>query len=736
MALGKSDGSVIIDTNMDTSGFGKGVNTMKKQVGGLTSAVGKLGLAISAAFAVGKLIKFGKEAIELGSDLQEVQNVVDVTFTTMSDKVDEFAKNAAETAGLSETMAKKFTGTYGAMAKAFGFAEVEAFNMSTSLTQLAGDVASLYNLTPDEAYTKLKSVFTGETETLKDLGVVMTQNALDSYAMAKGYGKTTSKMSEQEKVALRYSFVLDQLSSAQGDFARTSDSWANQTRILSLNFDSFKANIGQALINIFTPFLKVINQIVSKMAQLSSYFVAFSEMLVGKSTSGGGGSPGEALAEISSGYDAITDSTNEAAKAQKKYLSGLDEIRTFTEDSSTSDSVSSIGGINTLDVNASTNGNTKELEEVENFIDRIKQKMQEFIDKFPVLNNVISIVKNSFELWKKIANDLFDLLTKPITDNKDGLLLAAQNIANFVLSIIERVIVGFDAFMQKLNSVYDEQIHPVISDITNDISELVGKFLNWFNNDMAPVLDRWGEKFDVMWTEHIDPFLGRMAGFFGDIAQGIGYLWNEHIEPFIDWFVSDALPYLTPAIEKIGDIFIDTVGIIADIMSYLLDILIGVIKYIVGTFTGDWRHAWEGIKDILIGVVNIMITAIEDFINNRIISMINGAIDSINLLGGYIGVNVSIPNIPKVNLPKLATGAVIPPNAPFMAVLGDQRHGNNIETPEALLRKVVREESGNGNNGFGVIHNVVQINRRTLLEEMIEEAKLRQSTTGRNPFEL
>ena len=270
MALGKSDGSVIIDTNMDTSGFGKGVNTMKKQVGGLTSAFGKLGLAISAAFAVGKLIKFGKEAIELGSDLQEVQNVVDVTFTTMSDKVDEFAKNAAETAGLSETMAKKFTGTYGAMAKAFGFAEVEAFNMSTSLTQLAGDVASFYNLTQDEAYTKLKSVFTGETETLKDLGVVMTQNALDSYAMAKGYGKTTSKMSEQEKVALRYSFVLDQLSSAQGDFARTSDSWANQTRILSLNFDSFKANIGQALINIFTPFLKVINQIVSKMAQLSS----------------------------------------------------------------------------------------------------------------------------------------------------------------------------------------------------------------------------------------------------------------------------------------------------------------------------------------------------------------------------------------------------------------------------------------------------------------------------------
>ena len=276
--MAKSDGSVIIDTRMDTGGFGKGVKSMKGQVNGLAGAVSKLGVAIGAAFAVKKLIQFGKEAIELGSDLQEVQNVVDVTFTTMSDKVNEFAQGAAEAAGLSETMAKKYVGTFGAMAKAFGFAEGEAFNMSTSLTQLAGDVASFYNLTQDEAYTKLKSVFTGETETLKDLGVVMTQNALDSYAMAEGYGKTTKQMSEQEKVALRYSFVLDQLSAAQGDFVRTSDSWANMTRVLSLNFDSLKANIGQALINIFTPFLKVINQIVSKMAELSKHFVAFSEM--------------------------------------------------------------------------------------------------------------------------------------------------------------------------------------------------------------------------------------------------------------------------------------------------------------------------------------------------------------------------------------------------------------------------------------------------------------------------
>ena len=240
----KKDGAVIVETLIDTKGFNKGVGNMQKSVSGLSGTINKLGLAIAAAFSIKAVVNFGKECIELGSDLQEVQNVVDTVFKTMSEEVNNFAKGAAEAAGLSETMAKRYVGTFGAMAKAFGFAESEAFNMSTALTQLAGDVASFYNLTQDEAYTKLKSVFTGETESLKDLGVVMTQSALDSFAMAEGLGKTTKQMSEQEKVALRYRFVLNQLSTASGDFQRTSDGWANQMRILRLNIESIKASLG------------------------------------------------------------------------------------------------------------------------------------------------------------------------------------------------------------------------------------------------------------------------------------------------------------------------------------------------------------------------------------------------------------------------------------------------------------------------------------------------------------
>ena len=163
------------------------MNTATKTVDRGTSAMGssfkKLGLLIGSAFAVSGLLRFGKSCVDLGSDLTEVQNVVDTVFTSMNEQVNTFAQNAADQFGLSETMAKRFTGTFGAMAKAFGFTESAAYEMSTTLTGLAGDVASFYNITQDEAYTKLKSVFSGETETLKDLGIVMTQAALDQFAL-------------------------------------------------------------------------------------------------------------------------------------------------------------------------------------------------------------------------------------------------------------------------------------------------------------------------------------------------------------------------------------------------------------------------------------------------------------------------------------------------------------------------------------------------------------------------
>nr|DAZ10550.1 MAG TPA: minor tail protein [Caudoviricetes sp.] len=270
----------------------------------------KGGLAIFlGGKAIQAITQFGKSCIDLGSDLAEVQNVVDTTFPHMSAQIDQFSKSAIEQFGLSETVAKNYSSTFGAMARAFGFSEQQAYDMGTALTGLSGDVASFYNISTDEAYTKLKSVFTGETETLKDLGVVMTQNALDQYALQEGYGKTTAKMTEQEKVALRLAFVQEKLSLASGDFAKTADSWANQVRVLKLRFDSLKATLGQGLINILTPVIKIINSIVARLSVLAEAFLRFTEMITGKKAQS------NPVGNVATGMDAATDSTNDYTDA-------------------------------------------------------------------------------------------------------------------------------------------------------------------------------------------------------------------------------------------------------------------------------------------------------------------------------------------------------------------------------------------------------------------------------------
>ena len=307
-------------------------NRVERQTARISQSWKKVGVVVASVLSIGAIVAFGKSCIDLGSNLTEVQNVVDVTFGSMSGRVNDFAKDAAKTFGLSETMAKKYMGTYGAMAKSFGIAGNAGYEMSAAITGLTGDVASFYNLSQDEAYTKLKSIFTGETESLKDLGVVMTQTALDQYALNEGLGKTTNKMTEQEKVMLRYQFVMSQLSDASGDFARTSGSWANQVRVLQLQFDSLRATIGQGLINAFTPVITVINAILEKLQTLANYFKAFTEAIFGNASGSSGGMSGSMdSAAGSSGQIADNmGSAAESAKELNRQLAKFDELNNLS----------------------------------------------------------------------------------------------------------------------------------------------------------------------------------------------------------------------------------------------------------------------------------------------------------------------------------------------------------------------------------------------------------------------
>lgn len=524
-----------------------------KQLSGIQNLAKKTGKMLAGAFAVKGLTSFAKDCIELGSDLTEVQNVVDVVFPTMNKKVNEFAQNAASTFGLSETMAKKFTGTFGAMANAFGFSEKESYKMSTALTGLAGDVASFYNISQDEAFTKLKSVFSGETETLKDLGIVMTQTALDQYALANGFGKTTSAMTEQEKVALRYAFVQQQLQNATGDFSRTSDQWANQIRILSLQFDSLKASIGQGLINLFLPIVKVINTVLGKLMTLANAFKSFTAMIMGKKTSGASASldkTATSAGKVSNSLNNATSSANKLNKSTKKVgdtakktakkisgLTGFDQINKLTETKGSSGSKSSTPSSGTGSAAGGASGGTVDMGSLPKGEDEKATKLgkgydnlRKAIDKLRVAFSAFSKVAiGAFKwIWKNMLVPLGKWTMQKLAPKLIELLAAALNVLTAVCKALQPLWQwAWDHLFKPLANFVGDAIIGFLDLLVKGLNGLA----NWINKhqgavqNIAIVIASFFGAFKlVSFVTAVIPIITKVATAFGTFRKVVTFL--------------------------------------------------------------------------------------------------------------------------------------------------------------------------------------------------------------------
>ena len=756
------DFELLLNSNKFNQGIKTAGNTIQKS--GIQNSLKSIGKAAIAAFSVKAVVDFTKSCLELGSNLTEVQNVVDVTFGNLNTQVNEFAKNAIDQFGLGQTVTKKYVGTFGAMAKAFDFNNQAALEMSETLTGLVGDVASFYNLSSDEAFTKLKSVFTGETETLKDLGIVMTQTALDQYAMANGFGKTTSAMTEQEKTALRYQFVLDKLSLAQGDFARTSDSWANQTRVLSLRFDELKATLGQGFINLFTPIVQGINWVISKLQVLADAFKSFTEFITGnKSDSSGGiGSVASDITDVTTSADTASDavagigsSAQKAAKDMKSLASfdtaqvlqssdssssggsgassaGLDFGNSLTDtmeeansqidsfmnkaselvdlfkqgfseglgDFDFSSLTNSIKGIKTnlIDIftapevlNAANNwANTVALNlgkvagsiasigltiadnligGINLFLEQNKQSLQDhivrlfdissrgneisggiavaFSDIFSVFRgdtakqitaDVIAIFSEAFlgaiEAVGTLVNDLIYVITQPFIDNKDLIKETIEGMLEPISSVLTTLKEGLQDTFSKISEVYNTYIAPAVENIKNGFSSILETVLTVWNENIKPILDEWGAKFDTLWKEHIQPMVNSFLEFVGKLINGISEIWNTWLAPFINWIVETIVPILAPIFESIGNTIGGVFGGIMDTLQGFWNFLSGIIDFIVGVFTGDWDKAWQAIQDMTDSIWQMIKGTIESVWNaitgiiDTAINLVKGAIDS------------------------------------------------------------------------------------------------------------
>ena len=757
----ESVGQIGLDLTVNDRSF-------KKQMVGIQGMAKKAGAALAAAFAVKKIIDFGASCIELGSDLAEVQNVVDVTFPRMSKKVDEFAQNAAGSFGLSETMAKKFTGTFGAMAKAFGFNEQAAYEMSTALTGLAGDVASFYNISQDEAYTKMKAVFTGETEVLKDLGIVMTQNALDAYAMANGYGKVTAKMTEAEKVALRYQFVTDQLALASGDFIRTSDGWANQVRILQLQFDSLKATIGQGLINVLTPVIKVINLIINKLMSLANAFKSLTDMFAGKKSGGGGAAVAaagmEGVAESADNAGTAMGGAGSAAKKAAKDIkgatSGIDELNVIqAPDSGGSGGASGgyaadefdMGEVDTSAIDEMDSkyqglidkarelsslfkggfniafGDKGVLDSIQQSISNIGQSLKdifldpavvsaadEFLNRFvfnlgkvagsvasigasiadnllggislylernkerlieyivamfdigsriseisgrfstavatifesfrsssakQITADIIGIFSEGFmgvtELAGTFAADLLDVLTGPIINNADYIKSTLEDTFSAIEPIFSTIKSVIEEAFTKIGNAYNDHVAPMLMSFKKGFSEITEKLLDAYNQYILPVISEMSQRFQEFHEQYLSPLIDKFLDFTGKVADAITAVWENFLKPFVLWFIGTMAPIIGNALSGLVDMFFGWWEGISETLGHVFDALGGLMDFITGIFTGDWKKAWEGIKtffnqiwEAMKSLTNTLMTAISNIIST-VLGVIKGVWESI-----------------------------------------------------------------------------------------------------------
>lgn len=796
-----ADGKVVIDTSLNNTGLKNGIKNIDKSINEAKVSIGKLGAAIGIAFGVKALVSFGRECVEIGSNIAEVQNVVDVAFGNMAYKIEEFSNNSIQQFGMSRLSAKKTASTYMAMARGMGIQEEAASDMAVALTGLTGDVASFYNISQDLADVKLKSVFTGETETLKDLGIVMTQANLQAYALSAGINKSISEMTQAELVGLRYNYVVEQLNLASGDFARTQNSWANQTRILQENWKEFMSVLGEGLIQVLTPVLRVLNQIVTSLINaanvcskaLSTLFGSAGEEIqsVGAATS----HLNSEIMQSADGAQELEKNTKAAGKAAKTAAMGFDQLNILSDtgDSDKNQDYKADVKIPTaISAEIKSDKSEKDVSKLADNIINTVSKVKAYFDKHftpsvkawgEAFGKLDQPVKAAMSKVKGATNGVVEKSLKPLSKyTKDEFVPNIVNSfsENFAPIFSDVATVAVDEFAKDyefmcagVNAATNDFVLPAMRQyetVATDVFDGVGVawekhgknildgfqrfkeslrkiWSNIYNNIIKPVFERIFEVADWLWDKHLKPLWDNLTDFFGSLCECILAVWNNFIAPVLNKLISVLAPTITSVINRITDVIGTIIAVVADVISGVIKSLKGILDFITGVFTGNWEKAWNGIKDfvcgiwngiwgVIKGVINLIIDGLNGLwsgVYSIFAGIANGIGGAVGWIGGILGKDwsFSLPSKPPA-IPKLAQGAVIPPNREFLAVLGDQKNGTNIEAPLDTIIQAIKAAFPDPGGGTTDVHFTIELDGDVLYKG-VKRAEAKRGNIYSNP---
>lgn len=442
------------------SGSSKKVKTSSK---GIVSAIGRVYATYWMLF---RAMGMFRKAMDISSDLTEVQNVVDVTFGNMKKTIEDFAKVSLSQYGMSALTAKDIASRYQAMGVAMGFSQKRMSDMSIELTKLAADMASFYNVDQKDVAKSLEAVFTGQTMPLRKYGIDLTQATLKQWALNNGLNANIKSMSAAEKMWLRYQYVMANSQQVMGDFARTSDSWHNQLVLLSGAFQSLGSIVGGSLINAFKPFIRALNSVMLKVIQFAEVVSnALGAIFGWKYESGGGIS--DDFSDAADSADDLAGSTGDAAKNTKKMadnLQSFDKLNVISSSNASGGSGSGGGGAAGGDGTAASGG--------------------QWVETDSLLEKYTSSIDSLYKLGEYIG----DVLTKTLKGID-----------------WDKIYKGADQFGIGLANFLNGLISP-------ELFEAVGETVAGALNTALHFLDSFGQTFE--WTEFGNSIAAGINGFF------------------------------------------------------------------------------------------------------------------------------------------------------------------------------------------------------------------------------
>ena len=634
---GTNVGSVYFDVNLDNKDFRKNVqneaNYIDKSFSKVTKSIAK---GFAAAFTVKAVVNFAKESINLGSDLAEVQNIVDTTFGSGAKVVNDFAKMAITSFGLTEKAAKQYTGTMGAMLKSMGLGTQRSQDMAISIAGLAGDLASFYNLDTDEAFNKIRSGIAGEVEPLRQIGVNLSVANIESYMWSKGVKKQYESMTEASRALWRYNYLMEVTADSQGDFVKTSHQWANQVRVLQSQWESFKASMGQSFILLLKPIVQWLNIVVAKLIQASQAFNSFIQALTGRRNDAEVSAIASAAGDASGAMDGLGDATDKAGKKAKKSVMGFDEVNVLMENTADNaeNMIDGMGGIGFEDLNSSVDVDA-DITKYEKKIARAKEIFWDFYNTWGIadifkgitdglklinFDSIGSNLQSATEDWLDIIMTWFWLL-QPIWQSSGFALGTALKYGIAMAgNLFEPILTGFTNFTTMMKQPIQMWLLDMSATISSGIYNIAGWFeiigQSWLmsiNDYKAQIIVVVQGLFTLM-SETV-MFAGEIIADTFDWITGAILNWVATNRANFKKFSDDILYIITTGLNLINGVWQDALNLLRDFWNTWGKFIVDGAMRIV-TDIGDWFfYLWNG---LVRPIWNTMLAWLKDIWDNSL----------------------------------------------------------------------------------------------------------------------